>query len=119
VKTRTKAIQKALDRLPSAEALTEALGGSLEPWAQQCHAASLALVNSGVFGDTFVRVAAPQLLAALQDAQGRLRQISRLAQDAEHQDIYNLAYDGNARRPIAAAGAPLQLQAPTDAENEQ
>lgn len=57
MKKRTKAIQKRLDRLPSAEALIDALGGSLEAWAQQCHAASVRLVNSGVFGGQFVRVA--------------------------------------------------------------
>lgn len=43
--------------LPSPEEMIQALGGSLEPWYHQCHAASLRLVNSGVFGDIFVRVA--------------------------------------------------------------
>jgi hypothetical protein len=43
--------------LPSTDDLLAALGGSLEPWAQQCHAASVRLVNSDVFGDAFARVA--------------------------------------------------------------
>lgn len=42
--------------LPPTAALVDALG-VLGMWAHQCHAASLHLVKSGVFGDTPVRVA--------------------------------------------------------------
>lgn len=38
--------------IPSHDLMVEALDGDLEPWAAQCHAASLKLVKSGLLPDT-------------------------------------------------------------------